>query len=119
MRLGYEYNDSDIAFLYGGPRIPALQALGQFTPLPNVTNDWQRFTADFRYSVTAQVGFGLGYWYEKLGITDWRTIDSNGPVGFAAATGTPRSDWLGGLMTGYANRPYTGNRLFARLLYRF
>lgn len=119
VRLGYEYNDSDIAFLYGGPRIPALQALGQFTPLPNVTNDWQRFTADFRYFVTAQVGFGLGYWYEKLGITDWRTIDSNGPVGFAAATGTPRIDWLGGLMTGYANRPYTGNRLFARLLYRF
>ncbi len=119
LRLGYEYNDSDAAFVYGGPRIPALQAAGQFVPLPNVTNDWRRLTADFRYFVTANVGFGLSYWFESLHISDWRTIDSNGPVGFVAGTGTPRIDWLGGLMTGYGNRPYTGNRLFARLLYRF
>ena len=30
-----------------------------------------------------------------------------------------RIDWLGGLMTGYGNRPYTGHTAFVRLLYRF
>lgn len=119
VHLGYEMNDSDNAFTYGGPRVAALQQAGQFIPLPNVVNDWRRFTADFKYYVTPAVGVGIGYWYEKLAITDWNTIDSAGPVGFFPADGVPRIDWLGGLMTGYGNRPYSGSRFFARMLYRF
>ena len=119
VRLSYEFNDSDNAFTYGGPRIPALQAAGTFVPLPNVTNEWQRFTADVKYYFTPKVGVGIGYWFDKFEVADWSTIDSNGPVGFTAATGTPRIDWLGGLLTGYGNRPYEGSRVFARLLYRF
>lgn len=119
VRLSYEFNDSDNAFTYGGPRIPALQAAGAFVPLPNVTNEWQRFTADVKYYFTPKVGVALGFWYDKFDVADWATIDSNGPVGFTPATGTPRIDWLGGLLTGYGNRPYDGSRVFARLLYRF
>jgi MtrB/PioB family decaheme-associated outer membrane protein len=119
VRLSYEFNDSDNAFSFGGPRIPVLQAGGAFVPLPNVTNEWQRFTADLKYYFTPKVGVGIGFWYDKFDVADWNTIDSNGPVGFTAATGTPRIDWLGGLLTGYGNRPYEGSRVFARLLYRF
>jgi hypothetical protein len=119
VRFSYEMNDSDNAFTFGGPRIGSLQTAGQFIPLPNVVNEWKRFTADVKYFLSPQVGIGVGYWYENLGIEDWNTIDSNGPVGFAEATGIPRIDWLGGLMTGYGNRPYEGHTAFVRVLYRF
>ena len=119
VRFSYEMNDSDNAFTYGGPRIPALQAAGQFIPLPNIVNEWNRFTVDLKYFFTEKVGLGVGYWWEKLDIEDWNTIDSNGPVGFADATGIPRIDWLGGLMTGYGNRPYDGGTFFVRALVRF
>jgi hypothetical protein len=119
LRVSYEMNDSDNAFNFGGPRIPALQAAGQFIPLPNVVNEWNRFTADLKYYVTPKVGIGVGYWYEDFNVSDFNTIDSNGPVGFAEATGIPRIDWLGGLVSGYGNRPYNGGRFFVRMLYRF
>ena len=119
LHFSYERNDSDNAFNYGGPRIAALQAANTFIPLPNVVNEWNRFTADVKYFFTPKVGVGLGYWFDKLDVTDWATIDSNGPQGFNASTGVPRIDWLGGLVTGYGNRPYEGSRVFARLLYRF
>lgn len=119
LRASYEMNDSDNAFTFGGPRIPALQAAGSFIALPNVVNEWQRFTVDLKYFLTSSVGAGIGYAYDKQSVTDWNTVDSNGPVGFADATGIPRIDWLGSLRTGYGNRPYEGHRVFARLLYRF
>lgn len=119
IRVGYDYSDSDNAFVHGGPRIAALTALGQFIPLPNVENTWHRLMADLRYFFTPRAGVGLGYYYEKLEITDFNTIDTNGPVGFAPATGEPRIDWLGGLTTGYGNRPYSGSTVYVRLLYRF
>jgi hypothetical protein len=119
LRFSFERNDSDNAFNYGGPRIAQLQAANTFIPLPNVVNDWNRFTVDLKYYLSKSVGLGVGYWYEKQNVTDWNTLDSNGPVGFTAATGTPRIDWLGGLMTGYGNRPYEGQTAFVRLLYRF
>ena len=119
VHASYERNDSDNAFTFGGPRIPALQATNAFVPLPNVVNEWSRFTVDMKYFFTPKVGVGVGYWYDKLDVSDWNTIDSNGPVGVTAATGVPRIDWLGGLLTGYGNRPYEGSRVFARLLYRF
>jgi MtrB/PioB family decaheme-associated outer membrane protein len=119
LRVGFEMNDSKNAFDYSGPRIDSLAAAGQFIPLPNVINDWRRFTLDFRYFVNRSLGVGVGYWYEDLNIEDWNTLDSLGPVGFFPQDGQPRIDWLGGLMTGYGNRPYNGGRLFARMLYRF
>ena len=119
LHFSFERNDSDNAFNYGGPRIAVLQTTNTFIPLPNVVNEWNRFTADVKYFFTPKVGVGVAYWYDKLDVTDWATIDSNGPQAFNASTGVPRIDWLGGLMTGYGNRPYEGSRIFARLLYRF
>jgi MtrB/PioB family decaheme-associated outer membrane protein len=119
VRFSYEMNDSDNAFTFGGPRIPALQAAGQFIPLPNVVNEWNRFTIDLKFFLSPKLGIGVGYWFEKLDVEDWSTVDSNGPVGFADGTGLPRIDWLGGLTTGYGNRPYDGNTFFVRALVRF
>jgi MtrB/PioB family decaheme-associated outer membrane protein len=119
IRFAYDHSDSDNSFVHGGPRIDSLTAAGQFIPLPNVTNSWHRATADVQYFFNPRTGVALGYYFEKLAVTDYDTIDSNGPVAFAGATGVPRIDWLGELMTGYGNRPYTGSTVFVRLLYRF
>jgi hypothetical protein len=119
VRFGYDYNDSNNSFVHGGPRVAALIAINQFIPLPDVDNRWHRATADVQYFFTPRAGIGVGYYFETLDIDDWNTIDTDGPVGFAPATGEPRIDWLGGLITGYGNRPYTGHSAFVRLLYKF
>ncbi|MGC4086173.1 MAG: MtrB/PioB family outer membrane beta-barrel protein [Vicinamibacterales bacterium] len=119
VRFNYDYADSDNGFLFGGPRITSLAAVGQFIALPNVTNKWQKLSADFQYHFSKKVGAALGYWYEKFDVTDYATIDTNGSVGFTAATGIPRIDYLGFLGTGYGNRPYKGSTAFVRLLYFF
>ena len=119
LRFGYDYSNSDNSFAHGGPRIAVLSSLSQFIPLPDVENTWHRATADVQYFFTARVGVGVGYYFEKLNIVDFSTIDTDGPAGFAPATGDPRIDWLGGLLTGYGNRPYTGHTGYVRLLYRF
>ncbi|HLG57598.1 MAG TPA: MtrB/PioB family outer membrane beta-barrel protein [Vicinamibacterales bacterium] len=119
IRFGYDYSDSNNSFVHGGPRVTALAALGQFIPLPDVDNTWQRLRADVQYFLTSHAGVGVGYYFEKLEIVDYNTIDTNGPVGFAPPTGAPRIDWLGGLVTGYGNRPYKGQTVYLRVLYRF
>jgi MtrB/PioB family decaheme-associated outer membrane protein len=119
IRFDYDYSDSRNSFVHGGPRIAALASLGQFIPLPNVENTWHRATADLQYFFNTRVGLGFGYAFEKLDIVDFNTIDSNGPGGFAPATGEPRIDYLGVLLTGYGNRPYKGSTGFIRLLFHF
>ncbi len=119
IRFGYDYSDSDNSFVHGGPRITSLTAAGTFIALPNVTNTWQRLSADVKYFFTTAVGVGVGYYFEKLDIHDFATIDANGSVGFTDATGTPRIDYLAELMTGYGARPYKGQNAFVRLIYLF
>ena len=84
-----------------------------------MTNTWQRLSADFQYHFSKKVGAALGYRYEKFEISDYATTDTNGSVGFTAATGTPRIDYLGEINTGYGNRPYKGSTAFMRVLYFF
>jgi hypothetical protein len=119
IHFGYDLSDSDNSFVHGGPRIAVLAGLNQFIELPVVTNTWQRASADVQYFFTPRTGVGVGYYFEKLDIVDFNTIDTNGPVGLTTETGDPRLDWLGGLTVGYGNRPYTGHTGQIRLLYRF
>ena len=113
VRISYDFSDSDNAFLFGGPRIASLTAAGQFIPLPNVTNRWHRLSADVQYMFAARLGVGLSYWFEKVDIADFNTIDIPGEPGI------PRIDYLGEISTGYGNRPYRGNTGFVRLIYQF
>lgn len=112
VRVSYDLSNSDNGFNFGGPRIAQLAAIGQFIPLPNATNTWHRVTGDVQYFFSKKVGVGVGYWYEKLDVVDFNTINVPG-------TTTPRIDYLGEISTGYGNRPYTGNTAFLRLLYNF
>jgi MtrB/PioB family decaheme-associated outer membrane protein len=132
IRFAYDFMDSDNAYIHGGPRIQQLNTNTSvtgtscpagvsdcFIPLPDVTTSWNRFTADVKYFLRPDVGIGFAYWYEKLNVRDFATIDSNGSVGFNPETGTVRVDYLGGLITGYNPRDYKGNTAFIRLLYFF
>jgi MtrB/PioB family decaheme-associated outer membrane protein len=119
IRFGYDLSDSNNAFVHGGPRIESLAAANQFIPLPDVDNTWQRASVDVQYLLNARVGIGVGWYFEDLDVVDFNTLDTDGPVGFAAETGEPRLDWLGGLTMGYGNRPYTGNTFQARVIYKF
>ena len=113
VRLTYDFSDSDNGFLFGGPRVASLTAAGQFIPLPNVTNSWHRVAADVQYFFVPRVGVGVDYWYERLDVKDFNTLDIPGQPG------TPRIDYLGEISTGYGSRPYRGNTAFVRLLYLF
>lgn len=111
IRLGYDWTDSDQGFIYAGPRIDALAAVGQFIPLPSVTNAWQRATIDVRYFLNAKVGVGAGYWFNKFDIDDYQTLD--------LSEGVPRTDYVGSLMLGYGYRPFNANTGFIRVFYLF
>jgi MtrB/PioB family decaheme-associated outer membrane protein len=119
IRFGYDLSDSNNVFLFGGPRIDSLAAANQFIPLPDVDNTWQRASVDAQYFLNNRVGIGVGWYFENLDVVDFNTLDTNGPIGFASETGDPRLDWLGGLTLGYGNRPYTGNTVQARVIYKF
>ena len=111
IRLRYDWTDSDQGFLYGGPRIDALASVGQFVPLPAVTNSWQRGTLDVRYFMTPKVGIGAAYWFDKYEVNDYQTLD--------LSNGTPRTDYVGSLMLGYGYRPFTANTGFLSVFYAF
>jgi hypothetical protein len=130
IKASYDFSDSDQAFIHGGPRIASLALAtataptGTFVALPNVTNKWQRATLDVKYFVSKKVGIGLTYWYERLEVEDYATINTAGPQtlprsDLGAQTDQARIDWLGGLVTGYGNRPYKGQTGMLRLFYGF
>ena len=128
MRLAYDYSSSDQAFIHGGPRITTpvtgLQAIGQFIPLPNVTNTWTHLTFDFTYALSRKMALGFSLLHEKFDVSDFATINTAGPQSLPASylgaqTDTARIDWWGALLTGYGNRPYSGTTGVVRLFYYF
>ncbi|MEI6243906.1 MAG: MtrB/PioB family outer membrane beta-barrel protein [Acidobacteriota bacterium] len=127
IRFSYDYSDSDNAFIHSGPRIQELSTntfltagdakpctaglTSCFQALPNVTNTWQALKLDVKYMFTKKIGAGFGYWYEKLDMSDFATLDN--------ADGSVRIDPLGAIQTGYGNRPYKAQTGFARLIFIF
>lgn len=127
IRFSYDYSNSDNAFIHSGPRIQELSTntfltVGDTRPcatgltscfeaLSHVTNTWQQMKVDLKHMFRPKVGVGVGYWYEKLEISDFATTD--------LADGTPRIDPLGEITTGYGNRPYKGQTGMVRLIFMF
>ena len=127
-RFNFVSSNSNNGFVHSGPRIDIMKTNGIgasgdarpcttglsscFEALPNVTNKWTRFNADFRLNVSKKFTVGATYSYEKLDVVDFATINLPG-------TSTPRIDYLGALSTGYGNRPYKGSTFYARVLYHF
>ena len=104
LRFSYDYMDSNNAFVHGGPRIQQLNTNTSvtgsacsagvsdcFIPLPAVTTTWSRLSADLKHFFTRTVGVGFAYWYERLDVADFATIDANGSVAFTPPTGTVTS----------------------------
>ena len=124
IRAAYTYSDSDQAFVHGGARIASLSTANQFVALPNVTNTWQQFTLDISYALSEKIGIGFYYMFEKFDVEDFATINTAGPqtlprTDLGSQTDTARIDWLGGLVTGYGNRPYKGQTGIVRVFYNF
>jgi MtrB/PioB family decaheme-associated outer membrane protein len=127
IRFSYNYSNSENPFVFSGPRIQELLTntpltagdtkpcatgfTSCFIPLPNVTNSWQQMKVDLKHMFSAKLGVGVGYWYEKLEITDFATTN--------LADGSPRMDPLGAITTGYGNRPYNGSTGMVRLIFMF
>jgi hypothetical protein len=128
MRLAYDYSDSDQAFVHSGPRITTpvtgLQAIGQFIPLPNVTNAWTHLTFDLTYALSKKMALGFSLLHEGFEVSDHATINTAGPQSLpnpnvSPVTDKARIDWFGALLTGYGNRPYSGTTGVVRLFYYF
>ena len=91
IRFAYDFSDSDNSFVHGGPRIAALACAQPVHPAAGRREHVAAAAnADVQYFFTSRAGIGVGYYFEKLDIVDFNTIDTNGPVGFAPATGDPR-----------------------------
>lgn len=127
IRLNYDQSTSDNEFLFGGPRIRALElnyaptpgdakACGAtstapcFIPFAPVTNTWRQLSVDLTHMFNDRYGFSAGYSFDKLDIEDFATTN--------LADGSPRIDPLGSITTGYGNRPYAGQELTLRVIYR-
>jgi hypothetical protein len=126
IRFAYDYSDSDQAFVFGGPRIPALAATapGQFIALPNVTNTWKQLSFDLTYALSKKVGVGVSVMRQDFDVADYATVNTGGPQTLpdsrvGAQTDKARLDWWGSLLTGYGNRPYSGTTGIVRLFYFF
>ena len=112
-RLTWDFSNADNGFLFDGPRVASLAAAGQFIPLPDVTNNWNRIAADVQHFFVPKIGVGVDYWFERFRTVDFNTVDLPGQPG------APRIDYLGEINTGYGSRPYAGHTAFVRLLYLF
>lgn len=66
---------------------------------------------DVKHMFRPKMGVDLGYWYEKVDITDFATTN--------LADGTPRIDPLGNITTGYGNRPYKASTGMVRVILMF
>jgi hypothetical protein len=127
IRLNYDQSMSDNEFLFGGPRIRALElnyaptvgdakACGAtstapcFIPFAPVTNTWRQMRVDLTHMFNDRYGFSAGYSFDKLDIEDFATTN--------LADGSPRIDPLGSITTGYGNRPYAGQELSLRVIYK-
>ncbi len=67
-----------------------------------MTNTWQQLTLDVTYALSAKIGIGFSYMYEKFDVEDFATINTAGPQtlprpDLGAQTDTARIDWFGGL----------------------
>jgi MtrB/PioB family decaheme-associated outer membrane protein len=104
VRIAYDYVHANARYLY---LLPANTTLVQPQQLRPVRNEIQRASADLRYSLSQQLGVGLGYSYESYDAQD-----------FARSPGTLDSPFFPALINlMYLNRPYRAHTASARLIY--
>ena len=103
-RIAYDYVHANARYVY---LLPAKSTLVQPQQLAPVRNKMQRATADLRYSLSQQLGVGIGYWYDSYDAQD-----------FARSPGTLDSPFFPALINLMnLNRPYRAHTASLRLIY--
>jgi hypothetical protein len=103
-RLAYDYVHANARYVY---LLPSNSTLVQPQQLAPVLNRMTRATADLRYSLSQQLGVGVGYWYDSYDARD-----------FARSPGTLDSPFFPALINLMnLNRPYRAHTGSVRLIY--
>ncbi|MGQ0736743.1 MAG: MtrB/PioB family outer membrane beta-barrel protein [Acidobacteriota bacterium] len=108
-RAVYEYMAGTVAARTLPEETTVANTLPTPTALPIVKSDLGRGMVDLLYAVTARVGLGVSYWYERYRVTDF-TLDAEASPELARGSA---------VLLGYLYRPYTANTVWARMVYRW
>ena len=106
VRFAYDFVHAESSYVYGLPANTTLPAVSQ---LPLVWNTRNRVTADATYRLTAHLGIGLTYWFEKFSIDDFAYNPSTLNV-------VAQPSWIS---LQYQWFPYTANTFWAKINYRW
>jgi len=104
VRIAYDLSRAVSTYVYGLASNTTLPAVAQLPPVRNTRN---LVTVDGRYMLTAHVGVGVVYWYEKYDVDDFA---------FSPSTWTTVAQ-PAFLALGYLYRPYTANTVWGRVSY--
>ena len=109
VKLAFDYTKSDSTYTYS---LAPVTVLATPQPLPAVTNELTRGIVDVLYHLSAHLGAGLSYVFDKYTVNDFALgPQANGLIPSPPAA-TPSI-----LMVGYYFLPYTANTFAARVSY--
>jgi MtrB/PioB family decaheme-associated outer membrane protein len=104
LRIAYDFNRARSRYLYV---LPANTTLATPEQLPPVRNAFHRARTDVRHDLTARLGLGLSYWFDKYDLDDFaKEPEAISPFGIPGS----------GLFLGYVLRPYTAHTASLRLI---
>ena len=113
LRFSYDFNRGNTAFTYGLAPVSTLPVPSQ---LPPIQSDLNRLTVMATYWLTAKLGFGFEYWFEKYTVTDF-AMD---PTGIPQINMPPNLTVAPSyLVLGYQYLPYTANTFWGHLIYHW
>jgi MtrB/PioB family decaheme-associated outer membrane protein len=106
VRFAYTFVHAESTYVYGLPPDTTLPPVSQ---LPMVWNTRNRLTADATYMITAHLGAGLVYWFEKFSIDDFAYNPATLNVVAQPSFISLQYQWF----------PYTANTVWAKVTYRW
>jgi MtrB/PioB family decaheme-associated outer membrane protein len=123
VRFYYDYSKYDGSYFYtlaGGYKPTPADPIG-VAQLPDLSNEMNRFTTDFRYWIRKNIAIGFMYWFEKYQVTDW-AFSPDLLSGVAVPPVDPEQGTIPavtGILLDYLYRPYTAHSGWVRLTYLF
>jgi MtrB/PioB family decaheme-associated outer membrane protein len=117
IRVSADWNDSNDTYLYG---LVTGSPLAAPENLPPVKNELFRSEIDVSYELSANLRFGVGYWFDDYKVQDFAL----GPTTLTGIAFPPVQEGqpvvaTNALLLGYLYRPYTAHAGFVRLTYGF
>jgi MtrB/PioB family decaheme-associated outer membrane protein len=118
LQFVYDFNHARAVYEYIAGAVPnrtlpeetvITTALPPPTALPTVKSDLGRANVDLMYALTPHIGIGVSWWHEQYRVTDF-TLDAEANPELARGQA---------VLLGYLYRPYTGNTVWGRMIYRW